>query len=109
MARGRADGGAVPRGTTDLARLARELEVGGQDTADYFVSEVLEQQPPELGSSQCGASPTSAWRSANTSTLTLAERATSLLRSGITRGRSLVGHLCVRVPGGCARVINPGR
>ena len=76
MARGRADGGAVPRGTTDLARLARELEVGGQDTADYFVSEVLEQQPPELGSSQCGASPTSAWRSANTSTLTLAERAT---------------------------------
>ena len=36
------------RGTTDPARLARVLEVRGQDTADYFVSEVLEQQPPEL-------------------------------------------------------------
>ena len=36
------------RGTTDPARLARVLEVGGQDTADYFISEVLEQQPPEL-------------------------------------------------------------
>ena len=36
------------RGTTDPARLARVLEVGGQDIADYFVSEVLEQQPPEL-------------------------------------------------------------
>ena len=36
------------RGTTDPARLARVLEVGGQAIADYFVSEVLEQQPPEL-------------------------------------------------------------
>ena len=35
-------------GTTDPARLARVLEVRGQDTADYFISEVLEQQPPEL-------------------------------------------------------------
>jgi len=36
------------RGNTDPARLARVLEVRGQDIADYFVSEVLEQQPPEL-------------------------------------------------------------
>ena len=36
------------RGTTDPARLARVLEVRGQDTADYFISEVLEQLPPEL-------------------------------------------------------------
>ena len=36
------------RGTADPARLARVLEVRGQDTADYFVSEVLEQQPAEL-------------------------------------------------------------
>jgi LuxR family transcriptional regulator, maltose regulon positive regulatory protein len=36
------------RGTTDPARLARVLEVRGQDIAGYFVSEVLEQQPPEL-------------------------------------------------------------
>jgi LuxR family transcriptional regulator, maltose regulon positive regulatory protein len=36
------------RGTTDPARLARVLEVRSQDTADYFISEVLEQQPPEL-------------------------------------------------------------
>ena len=36
------------RGTTDPARLARVLEVGGHAVADYFVSEVLEQQPPEL-------------------------------------------------------------
>ena len=36
------------RGTTDPARLARVLEVGGKDIADYFVSEVLDQQSPEL-------------------------------------------------------------
>ena len=36
------------RGTTDPARLARVLEVRSQHTADYFVSEVLDQQPPEL-------------------------------------------------------------
>ena len=36
------------RGTTDPARLPRVLEVGGQAVADYFVSEVLEQQPLEL-------------------------------------------------------------
>jgi len=36
------------RGNTDPARLARVLEVHGQVIADYFVSEVLEQQPPEL-------------------------------------------------------------
>ena len=36
------------RGTTDPARLARALEVRGQAIGDYFVSEVLEQQPPEL-------------------------------------------------------------
>jgi LuxR family transcriptional regulator, maltose regulon positive regulatory protein len=36
------------RGNTDPARLARVLEVHGQAIADYFVSEVLEQQPPEL-------------------------------------------------------------
>jgi LuxR family maltose regulon positive regulatory protein len=36
------------RGTTDPARLARALEVGGPAIADYFVSEVLEQQPPEV-------------------------------------------------------------
>ena len=36
------------RGTTDPARLARVLEVRSQHTADYFVSEVLDQQPPEV-------------------------------------------------------------
>ena len=36
------------RGTTDPARLARVLEVRGQAIADYFISEVLEQQPPEV-------------------------------------------------------------
>ena len=36
------------RGTTDPARLARALEVSGPAIADYFVSEVLEQQPPEV-------------------------------------------------------------
>ena len=36
------------RGTTDPARLKRVLEVRSHDIADYFVSEVLEQQPPEL-------------------------------------------------------------
>jgi len=36
------------RGTTDRARLARALEVRGQAIAEYFVSEVLEQQPAVL-------------------------------------------------------------
>jgi LuxR family transcriptional regulator, maltose regulon positive regulatory protein len=36
------------RGTTEEARLARVLEIRGQAIADYFISEVLEQQPPEL-------------------------------------------------------------
>jgi len=36
------------RGNTDPARLARAIEVRGAATADYFISEVLEQQPPEV-------------------------------------------------------------
>jgi LuxR family maltose regulon positive regulatory protein len=36
------------RGTTDPARLARVLEVRGQAIAEYFVSEVLDQQPAEV-------------------------------------------------------------
>jgi LuxR family maltose regulon positive regulatory protein len=36
------------RGTTDPGRIARAIEVRGPAIADYFVSEVLEQQPPEL-------------------------------------------------------------
>ena len=36
------------RGSTDPARLARALEVRGHGIAEYFVSEVLDQQPPEV-------------------------------------------------------------
>jgi LuxR family transcriptional regulator, maltose regulon positive regulatory protein len=36
------------RGTTDPARLERVLEVRGQAIAEYFVSEVLDQQPAEV-------------------------------------------------------------
>ena len=36
------------RGTTDPARRARAIEVRGPAIADYFISEVLEQQPPEV-------------------------------------------------------------
>ena len=36
------------RGTTDPARLARVLEVRGHAIAAYFISEVLDQQPPEV-------------------------------------------------------------
>ena len=36
------------RGTTDPARVARALRVRGQEIADYFVAEVLDQQPPEV-------------------------------------------------------------
>src|SRR5215475_13766415 len=36
------------RGTTDPARLARAIEVRGHAIAAYFVSEVLDQQPPEM-------------------------------------------------------------
>ena len=36
------------RGTTDPERLERVLEVRGQAIAEYFVSEVLDQQPAEM-------------------------------------------------------------
>ena len=36
------------RGTTDPAQAARALEVRSQAIAEYFISEVLEQQPPEV-------------------------------------------------------------
>jgi len=36
------------RGTTDPARLARALEVRGPAIAEYFISEVLEQQPADV-------------------------------------------------------------
>ena len=36
------------RSTGDAARLARAIEVRGAAIADYFISEVLEQQPPEM-------------------------------------------------------------
>ena len=36
------------RGTTDPVRAARALEVRGDTMVEYFISEVLEQQPPEI-------------------------------------------------------------
>ena len=36
------------RSTTDPVRVARALRVRGQEIADYFVTEVLDQQPPEV-------------------------------------------------------------
>ena len=36
------------RGTTDPIRLARAVEVRGPAITDYFISEVLDQQPPEV-------------------------------------------------------------
>ena len=36
------------RGTTDPARVARALRIRGQEIADYFIAEVLDQQPPEV-------------------------------------------------------------
>ena len=36
------------RGTTDPERLERVLEVRGQAIAEYFISEVLDQQPAEV-------------------------------------------------------------
>ena len=36
------------RGTADPGRIARALEVRSHTIADYFISEVLDQQPPEL-------------------------------------------------------------
>jgi LuxR family maltose regulon positive regulatory protein len=36
------------RGATDPAQLARALNVHGHTMADYFVEEVLQQQPPEV-------------------------------------------------------------
>jgi LuxR family transcriptional regulator, maltose regulon positive regulatory protein len=36
------------RGTTDPAQVARALDVRGHAIGEYFISEVLEQQPPEV-------------------------------------------------------------
>ena len=36
------------RGATDPARLARALEIRSHTIAEYFIGEVLEQQPPEV-------------------------------------------------------------
>jgi LuxR family transcriptional regulator, maltose regulon positive regulatory protein len=36
------------RGTGDPAQVARALDVGNRPLAEYFVSEVLDQQPPEV-------------------------------------------------------------
>jgi LuxR family maltose regulon positive regulatory protein len=36
------------RGTADPARIARALDIRSHGIAEYFVSEVLEQQPPEV-------------------------------------------------------------
>ena len=36
------------RGATDPGRIARALEVRSHTIADYFISEVLDQQPPEV-------------------------------------------------------------
>jgi LuxR family maltose regulon positive regulatory protein len=36
------------RGSTDPARAARALEIRSHEIAGYFISEVLEQQPPEV-------------------------------------------------------------
>ena len=36
------------RSTSDPARVARALRVRGQEIADYFIAEVLDQQPPEV-------------------------------------------------------------
>jgi LuxR family transcriptional regulator, maltose regulon positive regulatory protein len=36
------------RGTTDPVRVARALDVRSHSVAEYFISEVLEQQPPEV-------------------------------------------------------------
>ena len=36
------------RGTTDPERVARALEVRSQTIAEYFIAEVLDQQPPEV-------------------------------------------------------------
>ena len=43
-----ADGGAVAARHHGSGAAARALEVRGQAIAEYFVSEVLDQQPPEL-------------------------------------------------------------
>ena len=36
------------RGTTDPVRVARAPEVRSDTIVEYFISEVLEQQPPEI-------------------------------------------------------------
>jgi LuxR family transcriptional regulator, maltose regulon positive regulatory protein len=36
------------RGTTDPARVARALDIRSHTIAEYFIAEVLEQQPPEI-------------------------------------------------------------
>ena len=48
MGRGSADGGPVAARPADPAHVAQALEVRSHGIAEYFISEVLDQQPDEL-------------------------------------------------------------
>src|SRR6185437_6697649 len=69
------------RGTTDPARLARAVEVRGAGIADYFISEVLEQQPPEVAQFMLDTSILGELTVDSCAAVTASQNAAALLRS----------------------------
>ena len=69
------------RATTDPVRAVRALDVRSQAIADYFVAEVLEQQPPEAAQFMLDSSVLSELTADACAAVTAAPNAAALLRS----------------------------
>ena len=69
------------RATTDPVRAVRALDVRSQAIADYFIAEVLEQQPPEAAQFMLDSSVLSELTADACAAVTAAPNAAALLRS----------------------------
>ena len=69
------------RGTGDPARVARALDVRSHEIAEYFISEVLEQQPPEVAQFMLDTSVLGELTADTCTAITRRQDAAALLRS----------------------------
>ena len=69
------------RGTGDPARVARALDVRSHEIAEYFISEVLERQPPEVAQFMLDTSVLGELTTDACTAITLRQDAAALLRS----------------------------
>ena len=69
------------RGTSDPRRTARALDVRGHKVAGYFLSEVLEQQPPQVAQFMLDTSVLGELTAASCAAVTMRQDAPALLRS----------------------------